>query len=263
MTSSLDLIPWEQQPEALEQATFTVEWNGGKFLIPRYGYLEVNELNRVRQIDPSGMIYRLTSKAAVKLHRVLQERATADESYSHTALKLTACFALLSSAFARRMGQMASMSEIEEAIQIDFSDLIAPYLEEAKQASDLVTIRSATVILQRIRPGWTDEETQKLPPQLFQQIYKYFEDEESEGREPKDPKEELRELEESLGKLRREVTSIATGQIGSAPSGNVAGFGQEQKSLAVSDSASSLDHLSSRRSLPATKRKGKGSIVKS
>jgi hypothetical protein len=263
MTSSLDLIPWEQKPETPEETVFNVEWNGGLFTIPRYGYLEVNELNSVRQVDPSNALYRLTSKTAVSLHKALQDRANADEAYSHTVLKQTACFALLSSLLARHMGAMASLSEIEQLIHIDYSHLISPFLEDAKNLSERVPIRSATVILQRIRPGWTDVETQKLPPPLFNQIYKLYQDEESEGRGPEDPDEELRELEESLGKLRQEVTLIATGQTGAAPSGNVAGSGQEQQNSAANILAGSQDHSSSRPFQPATKPKKKSSIEKS
>lgn len=260
---SLDLIPWEQLPEAAEESIFTAEWNGGSFTIPKYGFLQVDELNRVRQVDPSNVLYRVTSKAAVALSKALQKRANEDENtYAHTVMNPAQCFGFLSRLVARQMGAPITVNEQEQALQIDFWEMISPFLEEAKEASDRVPIRGATVILQRIRPSWTDEQTQKLPPPLFSQIYRFYQDEESGGK-PEDPEEQVRELEETLGKLRQEVKSTVTGQIGHAPSGNVAGSGQAQESSVGKTSASSLALSSSLPLKRATKRNGKGSIGKS
>lgn len=263
MTTTLDLIPWEQAPETVEESVFTVEWKGGSFTIPRYGYLQVSELNKIAKVDPSNELYRITSKAAVELNKTLQQRATADESYSHTVLKLNQCFAFLSSLQARHYGHYPALSEIEQTIQVEFSSIIAPFLEEAKALSDRVPIRSVTVLLQRVRPGWTDEQSAKLPPPLFKIIHDFYQDEESEGKGPEDPAVQLKQLEETLGKLRQEVKSIATGQTGPAPSGNVADFGQEQQNLEEKTLASSRDPLSLQLSKPVTKRNAKGSTVKS
>ena len=260
---SLDLIPWEQQPESVEESIFTAEWNGGSFTIPKHGFLQVDELNKVRQVDPSNLFYRITSKAAVELSKALQQRANADEvAYAHTVLKPAQCFGLLSRLLARQMGAPSALNDLEQSIQIDFWQIISPFLEEGKAASDRVPIRSATVILQRIRPGWTDEQTQKLPPPLFSQVYKFYQDEESGGKQ-EDPDEQLRELEETLGKLREEVKSTVTGQIGPAHSGNVADSGQEQESSPGKTSASSPAPLSLLPSKRATQRNGKGYTGKS
>lgn len=260
---SLDLIPWEQLPEAAEESIFTAEWNGGSFTIPKYGFLEVNELNKVRQVDPSNVLYRVTSKAAVALSKALQKRANENEgAYAHTVMNPAQCFGFLSRLVARQMGAPITVNEQEQALQIDFWELISPFLEEAKEASDRVPIRGATVILQRIRPGWTDEQTQKLPPSLFSQIYRFYQDEESGGKQ-EDPEEQVRELEETLGKLRQEVKSTVTGLTGPVPSGNVADFGQEQENSPEKTSVSSPAPLSLLPSKRATQRNGKGYTGKS
>lgn len=261
--SFVDLIPWEINPKDLTSNVFTVEWNDGSFTVPKYGYLEVGELNRIRQVDPSNALYRLTSRKAIELNKALIDRSDNDNSYEVPVLQPRQCFALLSSLLARHMGAAISLDESEDLIQICFSHIIGPYLDEGKNLSESIPIRSVSVILQRIRPGWTDDETRKLPPALFNLIHELYQEEEAGGQKPLNTDEQIKELEETLGKLRADVRSIAIDQTGQNSSGNAEGFGQEPRNLNEQTMVASLDSSSSKRSKLATRQNGKRSTSKS
>lgn len=263
MTSILELIPWETKPKEFEPQVFTVEWSDGSFEIPKYGYLRVEELNEIRKLDPTNALYRLTSKKAVELNKALIENSEKEGVHLLPVLKDRQCFALLSSLMARHMGAPAALSEVEEDIRVRFWHIISPYLDEGRDVAEAVPIRSVTIMLQRIRPGWTDDETKKLPPGLFNIIYGFYQEEESAGQPQASPDEQLKELEETLGKLREDVKSIAIDRTGPNSSGNAVGSGQARKNSSVKTTDSSQGNLSSEPLKQATRRNGKRSIDKS
>jgi hypothetical protein len=249
---TFDLLPWETAPQAPEQATATIEWNGGELVIPRLGYLTVDEMQGIREIDPQNALYRLITAAAVALSQAAP---------NHTAHW---CYGLLVRLLAQEQGANAGrMSPEEEAVQVLYAGIIAPFLVEARAITNRVTIRAVTVILQRIKPAWTDEQTRKLPGPLLGILHAF---EQEEGRAgaglQQDPAAEMRALEEALGKLQEVVGSTATDPTGPEPSGTAADSGPELPSSAASDSGSSPPAMSSRPSRRATPPNAKSSTGK-
>jgi len=244
---TFDLLPWETAPQAPEQATATIEWNGGEMTVPRLGYLTVDEMQGIREIDPQNALYRLITAAAVALSQAAPD---------HTAHW---CYGLLVRLLAQEQGAKAGrMSPEEQALQVVHAEIIGPFLEEARAITNRVTIRAVTVILQRIKPAWSDEQTRKLPGPLLGILHAFEQEEERAGAGlQQDPAAEMRALEEALGKLQ-EVSSIATDPIGPEPSGTAADSGPEPLSSAASDSGSSPPAMSSRPSRRATPPNAKG-----
>ena len=245
---TFDLLPWETAPQPPEQATATIEWNGGELVIPRLGYLTVDEMQSIREIDPQNALYRLITAAAVALSQAAPD---------HTAHW---CYGLLVRLLAQEQGAKAGrMSPEEQALQVVHAEIIGPFLEEARAITNRVTIRAVTVILQRIKPAWTDEQTRKLPGPLLGILHAF---EQEEGRAgaglQQDPAAEMRALEEALGKLQEVVGSTATDPTGPEPSGTAADSGPELPSSAASDSGSSPPAMSSRPSRRATPPNAKG-----
>ena len=234
---SFDLLPWETAPQAPEQATATIEWNGGELVLPRLGYLTVDELNSIREIDPQNALYRLITAAAVALSQAATDRS------AHW------CYGLLTRLLAQDMGANAGrMSPEEESLQVLHAEIIGPFLEQARTIRNRVTIRAVTVILQRIKPAWSDEQTRRLPGPLLELLHAFEQEEERAGAGLKpDPATEMRALEEALGKLQEVSDSIAIGPTGPAPTGNAEGSGPAPPSSAASASASSPVAMSSRR----------------
>jgi hypothetical protein len=262
---TFDLLPWETAPQAPEQAAATIEWNGGELVIPRLGYLTVDEMQGIREIDPQNALYRLITAAAVELAHAMQ--ADADRIAEHPGAQARAlefpahrCYGLLTRLLAQEQGaRIGRMSPEEEAVQVLYAGIIAPFLVEARAITNRVTIRAVTVILQRIKPAWTDEQTRKLPGPLLGILHAF---EQEEGRAgaglQQDPAAEMRALEEALGKLQEVVGSTATDPTGPEPSGTAADSGPEPPSSAASDSGSSPPAMSSRPSRRATPPNAKG-----
>jgi hypothetical protein len=252
---SFDLLPWETLPEAPEQATETIAWNGGELVLPRLGYLTVDEAQSIREVDPQNALYRLITATAVEL----SQAAHGD----HTA---PWCYGLLTRLMAQDMGANAGrMSPEEQAVQVLHAGIIGPFLEQARAITNRVTIRGVTVILNRIRPGWSDEQTRKLPGPLLTLLHAFEQEEEQAGtgQRQQDPAAQMRELEEALGKLQEVSDSIATDPTGPALSGTAAGSGLEPQSSAASSSESSPAPTSSRRFRKGTEPKGIASTGKS
>ena len=245
---TFDLLPWETAPQAPEQAAATIEWNGGEMTVPRLGYLTVDEMQGIREIDPQNALYRLITAAAVALSQAAP---------NHTAHW---CYGLLVRLLAQEQGANAGrMSPEEEAVQVLYAGIIAPFLVEARAITNRVTIRAVTVILQRIKPAWTDEQTRKLPGPLLGILHAFEQEEERAGAGlQQDPAAEMRALEEALGKLQEVVGSTATDPTGPEPSGTAADSGPEPLSSAASASGSSPPAMSSRPSRRATPPNAKG-----
>jgi hypothetical protein len=249
---SFDLLPWETTPQAPEQATATIEWNGGEMSIPRLGYLTVDEMQGIREIDPQNALYRLITAAAVALSQAAPD---------HTAHW---CYGLLTRLLAQEQGaNIGRMSTEEEAVQVLHARIIGPFLEQARAITNRVAIRSVTVILNRIKPAWTDEQTRKLPGPLLGILHAFEQEEERAGAGlQQDPAAEMRALEEALGKLQEVSSSTATDPTGAKPSGTAADSGLEPSSSAASASGSSPLAMSSRPSRRVTQPKGIASTGK-
>ena len=246
--TALDLIPW-QQPPTLDTGVHVIEWNDGKLEIPRLGYLTANELAQIQAVDPKNALYRLTSDTAVSLGR-------ASDTEPRNA------FALLTMLHARDLGARIQLSLEEEKIYATHGPIISTFLKEALATSNSVIIRSCTIILQRIKNGWTDEGTIQLPSSLLGLIYS-FEQEEEKGKEQQDPEAAMRELEDSLGKLAVESRSNATDPTGDSSTGIAPGSGQGEQNSVEKTSATSLVATSSKRSRKALRSKDSGFTTKS
>jgi hypothetical protein len=253
---SFDQLPWQTLPEAPEHTTETIAWNGGELVLPRLGYLTVTELQGIRAIDPQNALYRLITAAAVELH---QAGMPGDEFTAHR------CYGLLTRLLAQEQGaSIGRLSPEEQAVQVLHAGIIGPFLEEARAITNRVVIRSVTVILNRIKPAWTDEQTIRLPAPLLSTIYAFEQDEELAGAgQQQDPAAQMRALEEALGKLQEASNSTATDPTGPAPIGTAAGSGPEPPSSPASGSGGSLAPTSSRRFRRGTAPNGNGSTGKS
>ena len=242
---SFDLLPWETLPEAPEHATETIAWNGGELVLSRLGYLTVDELQGIREVDPQNALYRLITAAAVALS---QAAATTEPGTAYPTAHW--CYGLLTRLLAQEQGaNIGRLSPEEGAVQVLHAGIIGPFLEEARAITNRVVIRSVTVILNRIKPAWTDEQTRKLPAPLLSLVYAFEQEEELAGAgQQQDPAAQMRALEEALGKLQEVSNLTATDPTGPAPSGTAAGSGPEPPSSAASASGSSPAATSSRRS---------------
>lgn len=251
---SFDLLPWETPPEAPEHATETIVWNKGELVLPRLGYLTVTELQGIRAIDPQNALYRLITAAAVELSEVVQS----EEFTAHR------CYGLLTRLLAQEQGaNIGRLSPEEGAVQVIHAGTIGPFLEQARAITNRVVIRSVTVILNRIKPAWTDEQTLRLPAPLLSMVYAFEQDEELAGAgQQQDPAAQMRALEEALGKLQEVSNYPATDPTGPAPSGTAAGSGPEPPSSPASGSGSSPAPTSSRRFRKDTVPRGTGSTAK-
>jgi len=267
---SFDLLPWETLPEAPEQATETIAWNGGELVLPRLGYLTVDEMQGIGEVDPQNALYRLITATAVEVAQAIQadaERVAECTGAQALVLEFTAhrCYGLLSRLLAQEQGaKIGRMSPEEQAVQVLYAGIIGPFLEQARAITNRVVIRSVTVILNRVRPAWTDEQTRRLPGPLLALLRDFEQEEECAGAgQQQDPAAQIRALEEELGKLQAGGDSIATDPTGPEPIGGAAGSGLEPLSSPASASGSSLALMSSRRSKRVTRPKGIGSTGKS
>lgn len=244
-----DQLPWETKPQTLENAFGEITWKGGVLKLPRLGYLEVDEMNEIAKVDPNNGPYMLTMNKA-------NELAVATE------LSPRYCYSLLARFYTRDLGAKVELTEDEENIAIRHSGLVGEYLGQIHTMQNRVKIRAATVILNRVVPGWPEEKTLKLPKELIAQVHEFYLEEERGMDKPTTPEEDMAALDEQLGKLR-EVSSIAAGRTGSAATGNANASGPAPPSSVASDSAGSPETTSSRPSKRATKPRGNASTRKS
>lgn len=245
-------LPWTTKPDVPEQAVEVIEWNGGTLELPRLGYLTVDELQGIRAVDPTNALYRLITSASVRLSQAADSRSP------------RWCFGLLTKLHAQDLGAQGSPSTPEEEeVQIGHAAIIAPCLEEARALANRVAIRAVTVILQRVKPDWTDERTMTLPPELFGLLHAFEQQEERGKAAAADPEAEMQLLEDALGKLGEAMASIATDPTGLQPSGTAAASGPAPPSSAANGSAASRAGTSSRRSRKAIASSASGFTGKS
>ena len=252
---SLDLIPWEQQPQVIKDVHFEVEWKGGMFYIPRLGYLTVNELDQLGIADPKNALNRLLYQTSVELSRDIGDTS---EPPVWTPYR---CFQLLLTLHFIYCGGKSKLTPEEKTIEILHQSIVLPFLDQASICTNRVVIRSVTILLNRIRPDWTDEQTRKLPGELRQVIHALFLEEQNAGKEI-NPEEEIKEIENMLGKSLGVRQSVATDQTGETSIGNASDSGQDQQNLAVSDSESSPAIMSSKPLKRVTKPRGNISTAK-
>ena len=247
-------LPWDTKPQAPQEVFAEIEWNGGVIRIPRLGYMIVNELAEIAKVDPKNAPYRLTLQYSNTLAQATE-----------TSPRL--CYSIIARILAREIGQRVQLTEEEETIIIVQQEIINAYLEEFRAINDRIMIRAATVILQRVVPGWQEEKTGMLPRPLLEKIYNFQQEEERGLDASMDPEvdamERMKELEQDLGKLQEASHSIVTAQTGDAPTGNASVSGQAPKNSPAKTSGTSQASTSSKRSKPATKTKGSGFTEKS
>lgn len=243
-----DQLPWEIKPQTLENATAEITWKNGVLRIPRYGYLEVNEMNEVAKVDPENGLYLLT-------HTKANELAIASE------LAPRYCYSLLTRLYAVNMGAKVEFTEEEDELVIKYSFLVRDFLEKINTRQNLVIIRAVTVILQRIVQGWPEEKTRRFPKELLSSLYSFYQEEERGMDKQTTPEEDERLLDEQLGKLR-EATLIAAGQTGSNATGSASDSGPVPLNSAENALVASQDTTSSKRSKTVTKTKENGFIAK-
>lgn len=243
-----DQLPWETQPQTLKDAHAEIKWKEGLLRIPRLGYLTVDEMTEIAKVDPSNGPYLVTMSKA-------NELAVASE------LSPRYCYGILARHWTRNIGAKAEFTEEEDNLSIRHAAIIRAYLEEINIRQNLIIIRAATVMAQRVAPLWQEEQTKKLPKELISLLYEFYQEEERGMDKPSSPEEDMRLLDEQLGKLR-EASSIAAGRTGSSASGSASGSGQDPLSSAANASDASQVTTSSKRSKRATKPNGSGFTTK-
>jgi len=252
---SLDLIPWEQQPQAVKDARFEIEWKGGKFYIPRLGYLTVNELEQLGTADPKNALNRLLYETSVDLSKDIGDIS---EPPTWTPYR---CFQLLLTLHFIYCGGKSRLTPEEKTIEILHQSIVLPFLDEATICTNRVVVRSVTILLSRIHTGWSDEQTRQLPGELRQIIHGFFLEEQNAGKEI-NPEEEIKEIENMLGKSLGVRQSVATDQTGENSTGTASDSGQDQQNLAENASEASQLITSSKPLKRVTKPKGNISTVK-
>lgn len=255
---TIDLIPWEQAPnEKLEPAE--IKWNGGMFLVPRLGYMTPNELTKIREIDPDNEIYRMTLDATTTMHKAMEAN-----EYHSLPLKHQ-LFLMLSTIHFEHKGVRSlgfETNPLREEIETNYREILDNYIASISELERRVMVRSATVMMQRIGPEWTDEATAEFPEAILLSLYSLQQQEEYTGRN-EDPVEQRRAIEEDLKKLQAAVRSIVAARTGLKPTGNAADYGHMLQNLSEVALEASPPPTSPKPLKEATKTNGKGFTEKS
>lgn len=255
---TIDLIPWQQRPNVrLDPAE--IKWNNGSFAVPRFGYMTPDELTQIREIDPENETYRLTLDATVKLRKLLIDNEYQDIPTGHQL------FLLLSALHYENKGVRALTTEqdpLRLEIEKNHKGLIDDYMEKIKALEVLLMRRGATVMMKRVNPEWTDEETLGLPEGIIASLYTFQQEEEYSGRGV-DIGDQRKAIEEDLKKLQAAVQSIVAERIGLKPTGTAADYGQTPQNSTEKTSAASRRLTSSKRLRVATKTNASGFTEKS
>jgi len=247
----LDLIPWETAPE-LPQGHHEIEFRGGTIRIPVRGFIDANEAEHIRRADPQNGLFVLLTQAAAEIAK----REGVGDGEDGEELSPRLVYGFLLKLQAAELGITARLTEQEQAWQVRHSALIAETMAQGRVLHNRVAIASATVMLRRIKPEWSDEQTMRLPTPLISALHAFEADEERAGAPPADPAAEAAQLEDALGKLEEATRSIATGHDGPISSGPAGDSGPAPPSSAASGSAGSPPPTSSRRSRKASKPRG-------
>jgi hypothetical protein len=243
-----DQLPWETPPQAIKDAHAEIKWKEGVLRIPRFGYLTVDEMTDIAKVDPSNSPYLVTMTKS-------NELAVASE------LSPRYCYSILTRHYVKNLGARADFTDEEDDISIKHSLIIRSYLDQMNTRQNLINIRAATIMVQRVAPHWQEEKTRKLPKELIALLCEVYQEEERGMDKPTTPEEDMKLLDEQLGKLRQ-VGLIAADQTGSGATGSVSGSGQEPPSSAANASDASQVPTSSKRSKRVTKPSGSGFTTK-
>lgn len=246
---SFDQLPWETKPQTLKNDFKIIEWNGGTLKIPRYGYLDVDEMTELAKVDSKSAIYSLTIKKAAEFSKVVD-------------LSPRYCWAFLTKILGLELGQPVNLTEEEETLKIVNHAFIREYLDEIRLTQIRIMIRAAHTMIQRIKPDWPEDKTRKLPEPLLRLIYDFHQEEEKGPEKPSDPEEDARALDEALGKLEEVSQSIATAQTGKKPTGNAKDSGPATLHSPAKVSDASQASTSSKRSSKVTRPKENGFTAK-
>jgi hypothetical protein len=238
--SALDFIPWEVAPQAEQIEPALIAWKGGSFTIPRLGYLTTHELQRIREVDPKNSIYRLSIDATNKIYGAMESDGVEDIPTREQI------FMILNVLNTEGMGAVNidfGFNPVKELVE-SYTGIIQPFVENCKVIFDALVIRGATVMMQRIKPDWTDEKTIELPEGLRHKLYSIQQEEDYAGRDT-DQESQRKAIEEDLKKLREAMQSIAIDRTSLNYTGKQLRSGPEGKNLAGDGSAIFLDGTSS------------------
>jgi hypothetical protein len=263
----LDLIPWETAPE-LPQGHREIKFRGGTIRIPERGFIDANEAEHIRRADPQNGLFVLLTEAAAEIAKretqaaaEIAKREGVGDGGDGEELSPRLVYGFLLKLQAAELGITARLTEQEHAWQVRHSALIAETMAQGRVLHNRVAIASATVMLRRVKPEWSDDQTMRLPTPLISALHAFEADEERAGAPPADPAAESAQLEDALGKLEKATRSIATGHDGPTSSGPAGDSGPAPPSSAANGSAGSPPPTSLRRSRKASKPKGISSIV--
>jgi hypothetical protein len=220
-----------------------IEWCGGKFEIPKLGYLTADEHHQIGQIDPGNLQYQAAINSSGELYRAIGD----EENWPPRR-----CYALLTLAYLIDRGQ-------GEKVKLNEEDL----LSAALSVDTRVRVRQCTVIMNRLRPGWSDGQSNALPHPLQEYIIAFEQQEERDGMGAVDVEEQTKRLEADLGKLGELSQSIVHGPTGLSSTGIAPASGPDELNSAAQPSDASPAHTSFRRPRRATRLKGSGFTTKS
>jgi hypothetical protein len=254
--TALDLIPWQQEPQLPEQRVHVIEWCGGKFEIPKLGYLTADEHHQIGQIDPGNLQYQAAINSSGELYRAIGD----EENWPPRR-----CYALLTLAYLidRGQGEKVKLNEEDLDVTIKHKPIIDKFLSAALSVDTRVRVRQCTVIMNRLRPGWSDGQSNALPHPLQEYIIAFEQQEERDGMGAVDVEEQTKRLEADLGKLGELSQSIVHGPTGLSSTGIAPASGPDELNSAAQPSDASPAHTSFRRPRRATRLKGSGFTTKS
>jgi len=256
MSEILDLIPWETQPELPEEQEAVIGFRGGTLRLPRLGFMTGNEMECIRRPDPqNAMLLAATTSAAA--------RVRAEAESGGAALSPRAAYGLLLKLQAGEFGLAGRLTEIEQDLQVRHAALVSGYLQEVRVIANRVVIASVTAILRRIRPGWTDEQTMRLPGDLISALHAFQQEEEQAGSPPVDQATLLAQLDDALGKLNEAIPSPQTDPAGPPSSGNADASIPALPSSPASGSGTSPAASSSKQSPRGSRQSASGSTAAS
>lgn len=244
---SWNQLAWKTLPTVPQGEVETIQWLDGVLEIPRYGYLNATELERIREIDPANKQIEILYRESVNLSTAIND----PEKWNSVK-----CYGLLTAFWANiNRGARGAWTPTEDEAQIlvTHKDISLRCVEKLRDAASIVRTRTITVVLQRNTPNWNDEMTAELPGHLQDKIYEFANEEASAGMGEHDLKAAQVALEDDLKKLQEESQSILTDPISPSSTGNVKSFGQRRKNSAVKTMDSSQATTSSKRSRKALK----------
>lgn len=241
---TLSALPWKIAPQTVERVQ-AIEFMGGVLEVPLQGYVSVDELALVGQVDRENQVFRLTSEASV----AVSQAEGSDDWPPHVV------YGLLARIQACGVGVKGVRFEPEEdALCTRHGAMLGDYLQRIAAVTRQVQTRSALAMLHRLDAcrDWDDAHVGTLPDPLKQQLADLFAQEQAAMGGGPSAEEALRELEHQLGKWQAANRSIATDPTGEPSSGPSATSGPPPPSLPPSGSAASRPVTRSKRSRKAS-----------